>query len=84
MKVIANISYLDKELNRQVAEGEVLEVTEERGKVLTTNQFNNVFYCSLVEEAKEEKPPVKRKRKQWMTSLKFTKRKNGVMLEKSN
>ena len=58
-----NISYLDKELNRQVAEGEVLEVTEERGKVLTTNQFNNVFYCSVVEEAKEEKPPVKRKRK---------------------
>lgn len=63
MKVIANISYLDKELNRQVAEGEVLEVTEERGKVLTTNQFNNVFYCSVVEEAKAEKPPVKRKRK---------------------
>lgn len=59
----ARISYLDKELNRQVAEGEVLEVTEERGKVLTTNQFNNVFYCSVVEEAKAEKPPVKRKRK---------------------
>ena len=73
MKVIANISYLDKELNRQVAEGEVLEVTEERGKVLTTNQFNNVFYCSVVEEPKaeeikaeepkEEKPPVRRKRR---------------------
>lgn len=65
MKVIANITYNDKELNRAVAKGEVLEVSEERAKVLTENLFNGTFYCSFLdeEEVKPVNAPVRRKRK---------------------
>ena len=74
MKVIANISYLDKELNRQVAEGEVLEVTEERGKVLTTNQNGMIAIEGIdiaevgvdsltIEEIKAPEKPMKKLRR---------------------
>ncbi len=65
MKVIANIPYNDKELNRAVAKGEVIDVSEERAKVLTENLFNGVFYCSFIDDEEEapKNKPVKRKRK---------------------
>lgn len=65
MKVIANIPYNDRELNRAVAKGEVIDVSEERAKVLTENLFNGIFYCSILEEDEEtpKNKPVKRKRK---------------------
>lgn len=65
MKVKANLSYKDLLLNRLVKKDEVIEVDEERAKVLTTTLYNGDPFCTLVEEEKsiEEEPKVEEKPK---------------------
>lgn len=50
MKVKANFDYKDLQLNRLVKKDEVIEVDEERAKVLTTTLYNGVPFCNVVEE----------------------------------
>lgn len=54
MKVKANFDYNDIKLERLVKKGEVIDVTEERGKDLLTKAYNGVRFVSLVEEEQEE------------------------------
>lgn len=69
MKVKANLSYKDLLLNRLVKKDEVIEVDEERAKVLTSATYDGKTFCCFVEEEKpnieeqktnieEEKPNV--------------------------
>ena len=50
MKVKANFDYNDILLERLVKKDEVIEVDEERGKLLTTKLYNGVPFCDVVEE----------------------------------
>ena len=52
MKVKANFKYKDLLLNRIVEKDEVIEVDEERAKVLTTSTYNGKTFCNFVEEEK--------------------------------
>ena len=62
MKVKANLRYKDLLLNRTVEKDEIIEVDEERAKVLTSTTYNGKPFCYFVEEEKpnieEEKPNV--------------------------
>lgn len=53
MKVKANFNYKDLLLNRIVEKDEVIEVDEERAKVLTTSIYDGKTFCHFVEEEKE-------------------------------
>ena len=53
MKVKANFKYNDLLLNRIVEKDEVIEVDEERAKVLTTSTYNGKTFCHFVEEEKQ-------------------------------
>lgn len=53
MKVKANFKYKDLLLNRIVEKDEVIEVDEERAKVLTTSTYDGKTFCHFVEEEKE-------------------------------
>ena len=53
MKVKANFKYKDLLLNRIVEKDEVIEVDEERAKVLTTSTYNGKTFCHFVEEEKQ-------------------------------
>lgn len=60
MKVKANFLYKDLLLNRVVEKDEVIEVDEERAKVLTTSKYDGKTFCCFVEEEKpniEESKP---------------------------
>lgn len=59
MKVKANFDYNDILLKRLVKKDEVIEVDDVRAKVLTTELYNGVPFCNIV----EEKPKRKRTRK---------------------
>lgn len=50
MKVKANFLYKDLLLNRVVEKDEVIEVDEERAKVLTTSTYDGETFCCFVEE----------------------------------
>lgn len=52
MKVKANFKYKDLLLNRIVEKDEVIEVDEERAKVLTTSTYDGKTFCNFVEEEK--------------------------------
>lgn len=56
MKVKANFQYKDLLLNRIIEKDEVIEVDEERAKVLTTSKYDGKTFCHFVEE---EKPNIK-------------------------
>lgn len=58
MKVKANLRYKDLLLNRMVEKDEIIEVDEERAKVLTTTTYDGKPYCYFVEEEPniEEEP----------------------------
>lgn len=62
MKVKANLRYKDLLLNRIVEKDEIIEVDEERAKVLTTTTYDGKPYCYFVEEqeqnVEEQKPNV--------------------------
>lgn len=53
MKVKANFQYKDLLLNRVVEKDEIIEVDEERAKVLTTSTYDGKTFCNFVEEEKE-------------------------------
>lgn len=53
MKVKANFKYNDLLLNRIVEKDEVIEVDEERAKVLTTSTYDGKTFCHFVEEEKQ-------------------------------
>lgn len=53
MKVKANFQYKDLLLNRIIEKDEVIEVDEERAKVLTTSTYDGKTFCDFVEEEKE-------------------------------
>ena len=55
MKVKANFQYKDLLLNRVIEKDEVIEVDEERAKVLTTSTYDGKTFCNFVEE---EKPSI--------------------------
>ena len=60
MKVKANLSYKDLLLNRLVKKDEVIEVDEERAKVLTSTKYDGKPFCCFVEEQEpnsEEQEP---------------------------
>jgi hypothetical protein len=50
MKVKANLRYKDLLLNRIVEKDEIIEVDEERAKVLTTSTYDGKTFCCFVEE----------------------------------
>lgn len=52
MKVKANFKYKDLLLNRIIEKDEVIEVDEERAKVLTTSTYDGKTFCHFVEEEK--------------------------------
>lgn len=52
MKVKANFQYKDLLLNRIIEKDEVIEVDEERAKVLTTSTYDGKTFCHFVEEEK--------------------------------
>lgn len=60
MKVKANFLYKDLLLNRIVEKDEVIEVDEERAKVLTSTTYDGKPFCCFVEEqepnSEEQKP----------------------------
>ena len=61
MKVKANFLYKDLILNRIVEKDEVIEVDEERAKVLTTSTYDGKTFCNFVEEksnSEEEKADI--------------------------
>jgi hypothetical protein len=61
MKVKANFLYKDLLLNRVVEKDEVIEVDEERAKVLTTATYDGKTFCHFVEEEpniEDEKPNI--------------------------
>lgn len=61
MKVKANFNYKDLLLNRIVEKDEVIEVDEERAKVLTTSTYDGKTFCDFVEEepnSEEEKADI--------------------------
>lgn len=62
MKVKANLRYKDLLLNRMVEKDEIIEVDEERAKVLTTTTYDGKPYCYFVEEqepnSEEQEPNV--------------------------
>ena len=53
MKVKANFQYKDLLLNRIIEKDEVIEVDEERAKVLTTSTYDGNTFCDFIEEEKE-------------------------------
>lgn len=53
MKVKANFQYKDLLLNKVVEKDEIIEVDEERAKVLTTSTYDGKTFCDFVEEEKE-------------------------------
>lgn len=55
MKVKANFDYNDVLLERLVKKDEVIEVDDVRAKVLTTELYNGVPFCNIVEEKQKEK-----------------------------
>lgn len=55
MKVKANFDYNDILLKRLVKKDEVIEVDDVRAKVLTTELYNGVPFCNIVEEKQKEK-----------------------------
>ena len=60
MKVKANLRYKDLLLNRTVEKDEIIEVDEERAKVLTSTTHNGKPFCYFVEEQEpnnEEQEP---------------------------
>ena len=60
MKVKANLRYKDLLLNRIVEKDEVIEVDEERAKVLTSTTYDGKPFCCFVEEQEsnsEEQEP---------------------------
>ena len=60
MKVKANLRYKDLLLNRTVEKDEIIEVDEERAKVLTSTTYNGKPFCYFVEEQEpnvEEQEP---------------------------
>lgn len=60
MKVKANFLYKDLLLNRVVEKDEIIEVDEERAKVLTSTTYNGKPFCYFVEEQEpnsEEQEP---------------------------
>ena len=60
MKVKANLRYKDLLLNRMVEKDEIIEVDEERAKVLTSTTYDGKPYCYFVEEQEpnnEEQEP---------------------------
>lgn len=63
MKIKANFDYSDLELNRVVKENEVIEVTDKRGKELTTKKYNGIPFGTLVDESKLKKEKAVRKPK---------------------
>lgn len=60
MKLKANFNYNDIELKRLVNKDEIIEVDEDRAKVLTTKKWDETPFCTIVEEQKEEKPKVEK------------------------
>ena len=60
MKLKANFNYNDIELKRLVNKDEIIEVDEDRAKVLTTKEWDGTPFCTIVEEQKEEKPKVEK------------------------
>lgn len=61
MKVKANLRYKDLLLNRVVEKDEVIEVDEERAKVLTTATYDGKTFCYFAEEepnSEEQKPNI--------------------------
>lgn len=60
MKVKANLRYKDLLLNRTVEKDEIIEVDEERAKVLTSTTYDGKPFCYFVEEQEpnsEEQEP---------------------------
>lgn len=55
MKVKANFNYKDKQLDRLVKKGEVIDVDETRAKILCETTYNNIPFCSIVENDTDEK-----------------------------
>lgn len=55
MKVKANLRYIDLLLNRIVEKDEIIEVDEERAKVLTSTTCDGKPFCSFVEEPKPKR-----------------------------
>ena len=53
MKVKANFQYKDLLLNKIIEKDEVIEVDEERAKVLTTSTYDGKTFCHYVEEEKQ-------------------------------
>lgn len=70
MKVKANFLYKDLLLNRVVEKDEVIEVDEERAKVLTTSTYDGKTFCCFVEE---EKPNIEEEK----TDIEESKPKRG-------
>lgn len=60
MKLKANFNYNDIELKRLVNKDEIIEVDEDRAKVLTTKKWNETPFCTIVEEQKGKKPKVEK------------------------
>ena len=59
MKVKANLRYKDLLLNRIVEKDEIIEVDEERAKVLTSTTYDGKTFCHFVEQEpnNEEQEP---------------------------
>lgn len=62
MKVKANLRYKDLLLNRIVEKDEIIEVDEERAKVLTSTTYDGKPFCYFVEEQEQNVEESKPKR----------------------
>ena len=74
MKVKANFQYKDLLLNRIVEKDEVIEVDEERAKVLTTSTYDGKTFCYFVDE---EKPNIEEEKNVEEENVKEPKPKRG-------
>lgn len=74
MKVKANFQYKDLLLNRIVEKDEVIEVDEERAKVLTTSTYDGKTFCHFVEE---EKPSIEEEKNIEEENVEEPKQKRG-------
>lgn len=63
MKVKCIVKYYDRELKREIKVGDVITVSEARGKALTTTEnASGIVLCEKVAEATQEaKKPRKKK-----------------------